>query len=178
MFMRLIDKLIFGLSLIIALQVPQLADHYQQFIFGLYQATHAQVLGYQQTARLHEYEDVNAMIAHHLQNDVKSVRTDAQQKLDTLALHQSLIELNQVFETGNLIEKAYTMLQPAHFSYLEKTLTHFTLGVPLSANAIGFSVVFALLLNLVITSPVLLFTYVRKRRQRAHALMPSKEKHD
>lgn len=174
MFTRLIDKLIFGLSLIVALQVPQLADHYQQFIFGLYQATHAQVLGYQQTASLHEYENVNAMIAHHLQNDVKSVRTDAQQKLDTLALHEHLTELNKVFDSGNLIEKAYTMLQPANYSYLEKTLTNFTLGVPLSMNAIGFGVLFALLLNAVITSPVLLFVFVRKRTRLATA----KEKHD
>ncbi|WP_425057197.1 DUF2937 family protein [Shewanella decolorationis] len=36
MITRLFDKLIFGFILVMALQLPQLADHYQQFLAGLY----------------------------------------------------------------------------------------------------------------------------------------------
>jgi hypothetical protein len=60
---RLIDKLVFGFILVIALQLPQLADHYQQFLSGLYESTRWQVEGYEATAKEYHYADVDAMIA-------------------------------------------------------------------------------------------------------------------
>ncbi len=162
MFGKLLDKLIFGLTLIVALQVPQLADHYQQFLSGLYESTKWQVEGYQKTAKLHEYDDVNAMISHHLKNDVKSVRTDAEQKLATLQTYDQLKVGMEVFEQGNIVEKTFYMFQPKRYQYLEKTISNFTLGVPITIQGIAFGVIFGLLLNLIITLPFSLLTRKKK----------------
>jgi ferritin-like metal-binding protein YciE len=86
--LSLLDKVIFGATLILSLQIPQLADHYQQYLAGLYKATKWQVDGYESTARMHEFPDVRSMINRHLKNSDSSVRTDAEQKLATLDVYE------------------------------------------------------------------------------------------
>ncbi|RTE66217.1 DUF2937 family protein [Amphritea opalescens] len=154
---RLIDKFIFGLTLLFALQVPQLADQYQQFLSGLYQATRWQVEGYQQTAQAFGYTDAHAMIQHHRQNSVASVRADAEQKLATLAQNQQLQQGVTLFETASLIRKALYMANPTRYRYLETTLHHFSPGIPLTIEGIAFGVIVGLLLNLIITLPMSFF---------------------
>ncbi|TPH18148.1 DUF2937 family protein [Litorilituus lipolyticus] len=174
MIARLIDKLIFGTSLIIALQVPQLAEHYQQFLSGLYQATKWQVDGYQITADKYEYDSIRAMIDHHLSNDVLSVRADATQKLVTLEKFEQLTDGLELFKQGNLLEKSYYMFQPKRVTYLKETLANFSLGIPLTFNGILFGIVVGLLINLLITGPI---TLIAKRV--GHAKSPDKiKKHD
>lgn len=150
---RLIDKLIFGVALIVALQVPQLADHYQQFLSGLYESTKWQVEGYEATAKHHEYPSVIAMIDHHLQNDVLSVRTDAEQKLVTLDIFEQLKAGVEIFKNGNLISKSLYMFSPSRYGYLEKTLDNFTPGIPLTFDGIAFGVILGLFINFLITLP-------------------------
>ncbi|GHB78827.1 hypothetical protein GCM10008107_30450 [Psychrosphaera saromensis] len=155
---KLADKIIFGTALIIALQVPQLADHYQQFLSGLYESTKWQVDGYEATAKEHEYPDLRAMIAHHLENDDASVRTDAAQKLYTLELYDQLTNGVIIFNEGNLLDKAIYMFNPSRYGNLEKTVSNFKLGIPLTLNGIAFGVIVALLLNYLITLPFILWT--------------------
>jgi len=171
---RLIDKLIFGASLIIALQVPQLAEHYQQFLSGLYQATKWQVDGYQVTADKYEYDSIRAMIDHHLSNDVLSVRADAAQKLETLETFEQLTDGLKLFRQGNLLEKSYYMFQPKRVNYLKKTLANFSLGIPLTFNGILFGIILGLLINLLLTGPIMLIV-----KRFSHVDLPDKvKKHD
>jgi hypothetical protein len=155
---KLADKIIFGIALIIALQVPQLADHYQQFLSGLYESTKWQVDGYEATAKQHEYPDLRVMIEHHLQNNDASVRTDAAQKLYTLELYDELTNGVIVFQEGNLLDKAVYMFNPARYGNLEITLSNFKLGIPLTLNGIAFGVIVGLLINYIITLPFILWT--------------------
>lgn len=151
---RLIDKLIFAATLFLALQVPQLADQYQQFLAGLYESTHWQVQGYNHTAKNFGYPDANAMIQHHRQNSVPSVRADAEQKLATLAQFELLKQGVTLFTNGNLISKTLYMAAPSRYHYLKKTLDNFTPGIPLSTEGITFGVIVGLLLNLLIMAPI------------------------
>lgn len=151
--MRLLDKLIFGLALLLCLQVPLLADHYQQFLAGQLDATQWQVEGYENNAKSHGYTDAREMIAHHGNNAVESVRADAQQKLETLDQFDSLTYGLSVFAKGNLLEKAYYMFHPDRYAVLEKTLQNFKPGVPLGTEGLVFGVVAALILNVVIVLP-------------------------
>lgn len=166
MLIRLLDKFIFAALLLIALQVPQLADHYQQHLAGQYEATKWQVEGYQNTARNFGYPNLEAMLAHHEQNSVASVRADAQQKRATLEMHQTLQQGLALFEEGTLIEKAIYMANPQQFTQLEQTLTHFKPGLPLSYEGVGFGVITAILLNALLSLPFLL---LRRRGKRALA---------
>ncbi len=155
---RLLDKLVFGAALILALQVPQLADHYHQFLSGLYESTKWQVDGYQATAREYGYPSVRALVEHHMQNDVASVRKDALQKLATLDQYEHLQAGMAVFENGNLLSQTMYMLHPERYRYLEKVVSNFDPGVPLTLGGWTFGVVVGLLINTVLTLPFALWT--------------------
>lgn len=157
MIARLIDKLVFGFILVIALQLPQLADHYQQFLSGLYESTRWQVEGYEATAKEYHYADVDAMIARHQQNEEPSVRADAEQKLQTLALYKALTQGVAIFNTGNLFEKTAYMFNPVRFDYLEKTISNFKPGIPLTSSGIGFGVLVALVVHYLGSIPFILW---------------------
>ncbi|WP_120512381.1 DUF2937 family protein [Photobacterium salinisoli] len=161
---RIVDKLLFGVMLIAALQVPLLADHYQQYLAGLFEATQWQVNGYENTARQYGYPDVTAMIEQHLANTEASVKADALQKQATLSLYEDLKSGMTVFEHGTLIEKSVYMFTPAHFDSLQKTLAHFKPGIPLSLNGLMFGVILGLAANILLTLP---FTWLFNRRRRA-----------
>lgn len=165
MITRLVDKLIFGGCLIIALQIPQLADHYQQFLSGLYQATKWQIEGYQITADKYEYANVRAMIEDHLSNDNLSVRADAKQKLETLETFEQLTNGIKLFKQGNLLEKSFYMFQPKRLGYLKETLHNFSLGIPLTLSSILFGIIIGLLINIIITGPIVLIAKKIKKTQ-------------
>jgi len=166
---RLIDKLVFGLILVIALQLPQLADHYQQFLAGLYASTQWQVEGYEATAKEYHYADAEAMIARHQQNEEPSVRADAEQKVQTIALYKELTQGLAIFNTGNLFEKTAYMFNPVRFDYLEKTVSNFKPGIPLTTSGIGFGVVVALVVHYLGSIPFILWARRRKRQRLARA---------
>lgn len=154
MILRLIDKLVFGLLLILALQVPQLSQHYHQFISGQLDALSWQVKGYELTANKYEYKSVEDMIAHHLHNNVASVRDDAKQKLDTLAQYHELTTANQIFTHSNLLSKAIYMFNPSRYMTLKKAMQNYKLGIPITFDAISFAVMVALLFNFLLFLPI------------------------
>ncbi|MEJ6519480.1 DUF2937 family protein [Shewanella bicestrii] len=170
MITRLFDKLIFGFILVMALQLPQLADHYQQFLAGLYTSTQWQVEGYEATAKEYHYGDVETMIARHLQNEEPSVRADAEQKRLTLALYQALQQGMQTFAQGNLFEKTAYMFNPARFEYLQQTIVNFKPGIPLTTSGIAFGVLVALVVHYFGSLPFILWSRRRKRLNAVRAI--------
>lgn len=156
MLLRLFDKLLFAVLLIASLQIPQLADHYQQYMAGQFEATHWQVKGYKNTAAQFGYPSLETMLKHHEQNPVASVRADAQQKWHTLRRYQRLQEGLSLFQQGSLVEKVIYMARPDQFRQLQQTLNHFKPGLPLSQEGVLFALVLALLLNLLVTLPLVL----------------------
>ncbi|MEH6470840.1 MAG: DUF2937 family protein [Halopseudomonas sp.] len=164
--LKMLDKLVFAAALLLALQIPQLADHYQQFLSGYYQSLRVQVEGYQANAARHQYADVYAMVDDHLRNNTASVRTDAQQKLDTLNDFEATQTAMQLFQQGNLLEKSLYMFAPNRLPALEKTLTNFVPGIPLSGDGILFGVIVGSVINAMLSLPVYLFV---RRRKNSHA---------
>lgn len=158
------DKLIFAATLLFALQVPQLADHYQQLLAGWFESTKWQVEGYEATAREFGYVDARAMIERHQQNSEPSVRADAEQKLATLALYEELKSGIALFREGNLLSKSIYMFAPSRFNYLEKTIENFKPGIPLTTSGLLFGAVVGLTLNFIVTQPFLFF--IRRRRNK------------
>ncbi len=157
---KLTDKLIFGITLILALQVPQLADHYQQFLAGLFESTSWQVEGYEANAREHKYPTVRAMIEHHQKNEVLSVRSDAEQKLRTLEQYEQIKNGMRIFADGHLFAKVTYMFNPARYDYLVNTISNFTPGIPLTMNGLAFGVIVGLVFNYMLTLP---FVWIRRK---------------
>lgn len=153
MIFKTLDKLFFGVTLVLALQVPQLADHYQQFLAGMHESSQWQIDGYQATANKYNYASIDAMIEHHLQNEVHSVRDDAMQKQQTLTTHAVLSDGLTTFQNGNIIQKLLFMLSPSGWQYIDNTLQNFSFGLPITTEGILFGVVFGLLLNMLISTP-------------------------
>lgn len=164
MIFKTLDKLFFGITLVLALQVPQLADHYQQFLAGMYESSQWQIKGYQATAKKYNYASVDAMIAHHLQNEVPSVRDDAIQKQKTIIQYNELSEGLSVFQNGNIIEKLIFMLSPSGWQYIDNTLENFKFGLPITTEGILFGVLFGLFLNLLVSTPTSMIA--KKQRER------------
>ncbi|WP_428033678.1 DUF2937 family protein [Amphritea sp.] len=162
---RLLDKLIFGVTLLLALQIPQLADHYQQYLAGMYESTEWQVESYEATAKRFGYADIRSMIKQHQQNSEPSVRADAQQKLATLELYDELQQGIAVFANGDLLSKSLYMFNPARYHLLEKTLDNFKPGIPLTTEGMLFGVITGLLLNLMLTQPCVFLARRLRRRQ-------------
>lgn len=162
---RLVDKLLFTAILLLALQLPQLADHYHQYLAGRHAAVQWQVQGYAATAARHEYASIAAMISHHLQNSTASVRTDARQKQTTLAEYQQLTGALEIFTSQSLLHQLVYILNPSHYSYLRQTLVNFTPGIPLSPGGLGFGIMLALLLHLLLTQP--LSWWLKRKRSTA-----------
>jgi hypothetical protein len=147
MLRNILDKFLFGAFLLIALQVPILADHYGQFISGYFESTKMQVEGYEATAAQHGFANVKSMIDVHLANAEASVRTDAQQKLNTLQAYEDLKTAQLVFAQGNIFQKTGYMFNPARFGLLKKVLANFNPGVPLSVEYFIYAFLIALLLS-------------------------------
>ncbi len=163
MIVNMFDKLIFACAFIIALQLPQLSDHYQQHLAGLYHATKWQVDGYADTAKQYKFSSTQAMINRHLENTEPSVRADAEQKQQTLMLFADLNQGMKLFEQGNLVQKLLYIFSPDRFERLQNTLNNFKLGIPLTASAVLFALVLAILLNQLLMLPHTL--YVRRKKR-------------
>ena len=163
MIVNMFDKLIFACAFIIALQLPQLSDHYQQHLAGLYHATKWQVDGYADTAKQYKFSSTQAMINRHLENTEPSVRADAEQKKQTLMLFADLNQGMKLFEQGTLVQKLLYIFSPDRFERLQNTLDNFKLGIPLTTSALLFALILAIILNQLVMLPYTLYVAHRKR---------------
>lgn len=160
---NIFDKILFGILLLLFFQVPILSDHYLQFVSGYYEATSKQVEGYKQNAAQHNYPDVYAMIDDLRVNSNDVVRTDAEQKLQTMHDYEELKKTIAALKEGNIYQRAWFMFNPARWETLKKVHENFKPGIPLSLNDIGFSVLTALVLSILLTWPFRLLVSRKSR---------------
>lgn len=171
MIVKLLDKIIFACAFVIALQCPQLSDHYQQHLAGLYHATKWQVEGYAKTAKQYHFPSTQAMINRHLVNAELSVRADAKQKQQTLLKFADLTKGMAIFEQGNLLQKMLYMFSVERFDRLHNTFDNFKLGIPLTTSALLFALILAIILNQLIMLPHTLYVG-RKKRIASNTVQP------
>jgi len=160
---NIIEKILFGALLLLFFQVPILADHYLQFVSGYYDATSKQVEGYKQNAAQHQYADVYAMIDDLATNPNSVVRTDAEQKKQTMHEYEELKLTIATLKNGNIFERSWFMFNPARWETLKKVGENFKPGVPLGLQDIIFSVLTAVILSALIIWPLRLM-FRRKKK--------------
>lgn len=154
MVFRTLDKLLFGLALLLALQAPVFVVQYHQYLEGYFDKSSQIIQEWQAIATRNNYESLQAMIDHHRNNDVASVRDDAQLKQETLVEHQEIEKALAVFKEGNLVEKVAFIANPNHSDLFIKVYRNYEPGIPLTADGLLFAFIVGLLLNLICVSPV------------------------
>ncbi len=174
---RLADKLIFSALLLIALQIPILADHYRQYLSGFMDATKQQVAGYQRLADDYGYSSVDAMIKALESNSEALIRSDAEIKRQTLAQLKELQRGLSTLQQGHYYEQAWYMFNPAQADTLKRVLDNFAPSVPLTPTAIIYSVITAILLNLLIWLPYFGACGCKKLYRRYHS-HPTRSQHE
>ena len=122
---NLLDKFLFAIVLIAALQIPILADHYRQYLSGYVDATQTTVNEYQALADQFGYASVSQMIEQLQQNPAPLVRQDAQNKAATVTRLSELQAGLKVLNTGHFFEQTWYMLAPERFETLKKVGSNF-----------------------------------------------------
>jgi hypothetical protein len=147
------DKIVFGALLLLFFQVPILSDHYLQYVSGYYDAITKQVDGFKENAAKHQYSDVYSMINDLLINENSVVRTDAEQKMQTMHEYEELTLTIATLKDGNIYERAWFIFNPVRLDTLKKVYENFKPGIPLSGSDIGFSILTALILSICLMWP-------------------------
>lgn len=150
---NIVDKIVFGALLLLFFQVPILSDHYLQFVSGYYEAINKQVEGFKENATQHNYNDVYAMIDDLRVNTNSVVRTDAEQKMETMREYEELKKTIATLQAGNIYERAWFMFNPSRWETLNKVYVNFKPGIPLGLHDIGFSIITALMLSICVMWP-------------------------
>ena len=163
---NIVDKIVFGALLLLFFQVPILSDHYLQYVSGYYDAITKQVDGFKENAAKHEYSDVYAMINDLLINENSVVRTDAEQKMETMHEYEELTLTIATLKGGNIYERAWFIFNPSRLDTLKKVYENFKPGIPLSGSDIGFSIITALILSICLMWPFRLLVSRKPRINR------------
>lgn len=163
---NVVDKIIFAAVFVAALQIPILADHYRQYLSGAYDTRVQTVNEYRTLARQFGYSDVEAMVKALQKNEDALVREDARNKAGQLAQLDELRSGLATLQQGNYFEQAWYMFQPARYTTLRQVARNFSPSVPLVPAAVGFSLVLAILVNLLLWSPALCVKGVRRLRKK------------
>ena len=162
MVVRVLDKVVFAVLFIITLQVPILADHYRQYLSGYYDALRDEVSSSSELAKQHGFSSVEAMLDSLQKNSEPVVRENASMKASRFAQIATLEQGMRKLEHGHYFEKLVFMASPSQYGTLNRVLDNFSPSVPLTPSSIVFSLVTAILLNLLIWTPHFCYCQVKK----------------
>jgi hypothetical protein len=166
MIVRVLDKVLFAVLFIITLQVPILADHYRQYLSGYYDALRDEVTSSTELAKQHGFSSVEAMLESLQQNNEAVVRENATLKAERFAQINVIEQGMRKLEHGHYFEKLVFMATPSQYDTLDRVLDNFSPSVPLTPSSIVFSLVTAILLNLLIWAPHFCYCQVKKARSK------------
>lgn len=172
----IIDKLVFGAVMLAFFQLPILADHYQQYLTGYYDATLEEVEKLNALVIKNQYADADELITTHQSSPIASVRQDADNKKQLLIKHSQLNEAIALFERGSLTDKITYMFNPARHETLQRVISNFEPGIPLSPRYLLLCALAALGFNLLAATPAKAIRHVRKKRRAITALEESRIK--
>ncbi len=170
---RVLDKIVFTALFLTALQVPILADHYRQYLSGFFDATEKQVEQYQALADQFGYESVDALIDTLRQNPDPVVKQDAANKAETVSTMDELQTGIQTLSQGHYYEKAWYMFHPEQNATLARVIDNFSPSVPLDPMAVLFSLITAIVLNMILWAPFWCVGKVRHWHHHRHHHHPA-----
>ncbi len=137
---KIADKLIFGIMLLLFLQVPLLVDQYIHYMNGHFKATLSQVQDLRKLVNKYHYTTVHALILDFKRDENPAIREDGMQKEQLMIKYDKLLDAMNTLHRGYYIEKLLLVFNPSRFNILIEVLKNFSLGLPLSL--VSFSICF------------------------------------
>lgn len=164
--LRMIDKVLFGILLLLTLQIPTFSGHYHQFLSGIYTKVNEDVQILIDRAKRYGFADARAMIDYYQTNPDPIIREEMQDNGKKLDEHADLLLAMDIFENGNLFNKVIYIAHPERQEMFLNTLDNFKPGIPLSINDIVFAFVLGIVLNLMITLPLFLLGRLFRKKEK------------
>lgn len=169
MIKSLVDKMVFGVALIISMQLPSFIAQYEQYLNGYYDALTSQVTDLSFVAKKHDFEDAQAMLIAHSNNPAPSVSEAAQTNLKVLTTYTDVNAGIELFQNKAHFQKIVWMLHPNRVGYIDNTLEQFTWSIPINKNSllIGFigAFVLSILFHLIIYAAMCIAKPSRKLKE-------------
>ena len=147
MIAKLVSKLLFATILLSLFQVPILTQHYIQYLAGYTDANQKQIDALQTLASDNGYSSVDALLTRWFSNSDPVIRADAENKqlmlIETQQLRRDLVYL----QDANYIQALLYLTNPVNAEHLPAVWRNFKPGIPLTAEALLFSVMLALIFS-------------------------------
>lgn len=150
---RWLEKAVFALLVILALQLPILSHQYQQYLAGYIDALENEVRKWNEISFEFGFSSIDKFIAHLASNEDKVVKADAENKRDTLSELRTKRQGLAILKNEHYFKKLLYILSPQNLPTLKDVSKNFEPGIPLTLDAILFSLLVALCLNLLFITP-------------------------
>jgi len=138
---------VFGLGLLVGIQVPSFVGQYQQRIDAHFQEVSINISGFQRTADRQFAGDLEALIAYYANSNDPVFESDAESIRIIVDRYFRLLEESSALET-NAFSMAMHVMFAADREFLQETMDQYAYTVPLNSIAIQWGVALAILIAL------------------------------
>jgi len=143
---RMFDHLVFTVSFVIGVQLPEFIQQYFQLITGKLSEAKYHLEKFQSVADVHFNGDINMLIKHYLNNldpSIQHTGTIASDVFTRVEMYQNqLILLSQ----DSYIHKVYYFIKHLDLESAQLTLQHYQLAIPLTVEALLTGALFGIVL--------------------------------
>jgi hypothetical protein len=137
--------LIFGLGLLLGIQVPAFVDQYRLRVDAHYREVSANIAGFQHTADVMFGGSLDALVSYYRESGDQVFQSDAA-SVQTIVDRYRRFSAEQQIMQGNLAKAAWHVLVAADAELLDETREQYTYTVPLDALALQWGAAIAMLL--------------------------------
>jgi hypothetical protein len=139
--------LVFGLGLLLGIQVPAFVDQYRLRVDAHYREVSANIAGFQHTADAMFGGDLDALVSYYRESSDRVFQSDAVSLQAIVDRYQRFRTEQQIMQ-GSLTEAAWHVLVAADAELLDETRAQYTYTVPLDALALQWGAAIAMLVLL------------------------------
>ena len=146
LFTQLFDRIIFTLSFILGVQIPEFMQQYLQRLSGHFDEANYQLSQFQHIADLQFSGDLSIMISRYQNNSDIAIQKTGElifnmvERINHFEQHINLLQQNEY------IKRLYYFVSNLDLSIAKATFNDFQLAIPLELNALATGATFALLL--------------------------------
>lgn len=145
MFRGYLRLVLFGLGLLVGVQVPGFIDDYGKRVAAHRAESEESLTGFRETAARFFNGDLNALVAHYRASGDEVMRSDAQ-SVEHLVRRSELLESEWLAMQGPWYAQAWHLVSAADRELLDETIAAYSYQVLLAPQAIAWALACGLLL--------------------------------
>ena len=169
MVLNYLRLLLFGLGLLVGLQLPALVDQYAKRVDSHWREAQQALAGFQANADAHFDGDLQRLVAHYAASTDSVFRGDAH-SIGQLLDRRQLLQAEMTALAGNSAARIWHLLWYADDAIRRQMLAQYSYTVPLTPDAILWALAVGLGLAWLVELPLwLLLTLVRGQQLQRHS---------